>query len=68
MSKFAVIASFMKKRRGKDRDIAEILKRIIMVLKGIEQTREQTAVSQRRKRNETQRTTNKPPKELGRSL
>lgn len=45
MSRFAVIASFTKKCREKDRDIVEILKRIIMVLKGKEQTKEQTAVS-----------------------
>lgn len=48
MSRFAVIASFTKKYRGKDKDIVEILNHIIMTLKGKEQAREQTAVSQRK--------------------
>lgn len=48
MNRFAVIASFTKKYRGKDKGIVEILNHIIMTLKGKEQAREQTAVSQRK--------------------
>lgn len=55
MSRFAVIVGFTKKYKGKDKDTVEILNHFTMILKGKDQAREQTAVLNWRKRNDTYR-------------